>query len=224
MVEGELYNRRQQQRERVAGLKKESTGTGREAADPPRAGKGAKKRKGGAKEEAELLAALEALVKDGQSVRGRDASVIRAEAEELAVALDEGWLSPSGKKKVVEHLEEIRSADAFEQGSGKVVKYLMLICTFLPMLLTQIGNVEEWATRPTMAVSSADLSGMRVVVTGGCGALGFELATMLAQSGAGVVLGCRPEASEEGSATLDRIRQLDLLRGDDDSDALVRLP
>ena len=75
------------------------------------------------KEEKELLSQLQALVDDSTSVRGRDASVVRAEAEEIAKAMKDGFLSDSGEKKAREHLEEIRNADAFERGSGKLIKY-----------------------------------------------------------------------------------------------------
>ena len=123
-------------------------------------------------------------------MRGRDASVIRAEADELAVKVKEGLMSEKGRKKALEHLQEIKDADAFERNSGKLIKYAMLICTFLPMLLTGIGSVQEWSTRPAMVVAPAELAGKHVVLTGGCGSLGFELAVLLAESGASVVIGC----------------------------------
>ena len=96
----------------------------------------------------------------------------------------------------------------------------MLIVTFLPMLLTQLGAIEEWAMRPTMAVAPADLSGTRAVITGGCGSLGFHLATMLAQGGAGVVLGCHGvESSLSAEAGIEsRIGEMGLLRHENDDE------
>lgn len=169
-------------------------------------------------DEAAFLKQLEALVADGSSVRGRDTSVISAEAEEIEKQMNEaGEMSAKGREKAKEHLEEIKAADAFERNSGKLIKYAMLICTVLPMVLTGLGSVQEWATRPAMVAAPADLSGKLAVVTGGCGAMGFELALMLAESGAGVVLGCHGVESSEAASeqAMARVDQLGLRRTDD---------
>merc|ERR1719316_461287 len=62
-----------------------------------------------------------------------------------------------------------------------------------------------------MVVNPAELSDMHSVVTGGCSGLGLELAIMLANSGAGVIIGCHNTANEVES----RIAKLGLLRASD---------
>lgn len=170
--------------------------------------------------EAALLKKLEELVKDSNSVSGRDASVISAEASEIEKEVQGGKtkLSAAGRKKAQAALDEIAASVAFEKNSGNVIKYATLICTVLPMLLTGVGTVQEWALRPAMVVAKADLTGWHAVVTGGCGAVGFELAVMLASSGAGVVLGCHGvDASQSGSeGATARVEQLGLRRTEEE--------
>jgi len=67
-----------------------------------------------------------------------------------------------------------------------------------------------------VADTRVDLSATTAVVTGGCGSVGIELAIMLAEAGAGVVIGCHsrnPEARDEFSDTTQRLTKLGLLKG-----------
>jgi hypothetical protein len=180
-----------------------------------------------AAEEEKLLRRLQALVEDGQSVSGRDASVISSEAQDIEKEMKEAptQLSAKGHEKAKEALEEIKASDAFEKGASKICQMGILICTFLPMVLTALGSVQEWALRPSMVVAPADLSGKLSVVTGGCGSLGLELGVMLAKSGAGVILGCHADeglgalASETATdRAWARIDQLGLRRTKDDQE------
>ena len=142
-------------------------------------------------EETELLSKLQALVDDGSSVRGRDADVIKREADVLAGKMEGMTITKSGGKQALELIKEIDDSAAFEKNSGRVVQVGLMIVMIVPQLLSLFEAVVEFAFRPAMGVAPADLSGMHAVVTGGCGALGLELAIMLAKSGASVVVGCR---------------------------------
>jgi len=80
------------------------------------------------------------------------------------------------------------------------------------MLVSFLETSFEFATRPVMTVSPVDLSNMHAVVTGGCGALGLELATMLANSGAGVVIACHGAQESDFHEVESQLTQLGLLR------------
>ena len=163
--------------------------------------------------ETELLAKLQTLVDDGNSVRGRDADKIKMDADELKQAMDEMTLSKAGKKKAAEQLKEIDDAASFEKNSGKFVQVLVMVVMFVPMILSLLETIAEFFMRPSMVHTPADLAGMNAVVTGGCGALGLELAILLAKSGAGVVIGCHEGSLEAQGDAEDRIEAEGLAKG-----------
>ena len=63
----------------------------------------------------------------------------------------------------------------------------------------------EWATRaPVLVDMSVPMTGKHVIITGGCGGMGEELATIMVAAGASVVLGCRDLIKAD--AAVERIR------------------
>jgi hypothetical protein len=90
----------------------------------------------------------------------------------------------------------------------------VMIVMFVPMILTFLGNIFEFAARPTMEVAAVDLSASTVVLTGGCGTVGLQLAIMLAEAGAVVLVpwcdldyAMLPVAGAEFSCWRERGRQ-----------------
>lgn len=71
-----------------------------------------------------------------------------------------------------------------------MLQFAFMGTAIIPLLVTLAESIMESATRPAMEVLPADLTGMHAVVTGGCGAIGLELAVMLAKSAAGVIIAC----------------------------------
>ena len=92
-------------------------------------------------EEVTFLAKLQALVDDGNSVRGRDNKVIKDEADELEKELAGLQVSAAGRKQAKENLEEIESAAAFERNSSRFVQILMMVVMFVPMLLSLLETI-----------------------------------------------------------------------------------
>eukprot|EP01050_Picozoa_sp_SAG11_P003158 SAG11_NODE_172_length_13574_cov_14.732690_16_plen_262_part_00 len=142
-------------------------------------------------EETELLAKVQALVKESsQVVSGRDASAILAEAEELKETIAEACLTKSGRKMMQESLKTLIDDLAFEGACekycGRVLQIGILGATIVPLLMTLLESILEVATRPAMVVVPTDLTDMHAVVTGGCGAIGLELAILLAKASAGM--------------------------------------
>ena len=117
---------------------------------------------------------------------------------------------------MAESIKEIDDADAFEQTSGKLLKCAMMIVMFVPGIITLLGAIQEWLSRPTMVVAPAELGGMHAVVTGGCSAAGLDLALMLAEAGAGVVVGCYGALSSEVATTRIAAAGLHRVAVDDD--------
>ena len=116
-------------------------------------------------EEVQLLAEFAKLVASGNSVSGRGTAELKADSDELVKRMAEIRMSDAGRKKVAESIKEIDDADAFEQASGKLVKYAMFVVMFVPALITLLGSIWEWLSRPTMVVAPAELGGMHAVVT-----------------------------------------------------------
>lgn len=166
-------------------------------------------------EEAVLLERVEALVAESGKFGGRDAPMILADAEELKKQMENASLTTAGRKKMLDMIDEVNSSLAWEniceQKCGRFLHLGLLAVTLVPMLLTYLENLYEWALRPSMVVESADLTDMYAVVTGGCGALGLELAIMLANAGAGVVIGCHSTYDVVDIET--RLSKLGLLHG-----------
>lgn len=156
---------------------------------------------------------------------GRDASVILAEADELLEQVQEASLTPSGKAEMIESLAKLHKDLAFEnkmeKNLGRYVQAAFFFMTIVPALLSAFEKFYEYAVRPEMVVEPAALSNMHAVITGGCGALGMELAIMLANSGAGVVVACHGPKNRELGVIEARFAKLNLLHGStrsDDSD------
>merc|ERR1719231_660893 len=95
------------------------------------------------------------------------------------------------------------------------------------MLLSILEWAAEFVTRPNMdgVALDIDLQNSNAVVTGGCGAVGLEMAIMLAKAGANVVIGCHGSDSKQVDAVEGRLAELGLLNAnqasdDDDDDGL----
>ena len=169
----------------------------------------------GGKKSGSASATLAAFVKevkvletDANSVRGRDASVIKEDCLKLEARINAAAasLTAGGRKKVLAQLKQVvddtESEDRMEKACGKVLQRGMLLVMVGPVLITLLASCTEFATRPAMAVEplgARDLAGRHAVVTGGCGAVGFEVAVLLADAGAGVVVGCHEEATAVGA-------------------------
>merc|ERR1712166_32458 len=168
-------------------------------------------------EEEALIKKVEALVNDSNSVRGRDASIISVDADMLRVEADAMVLTDFGRELIDKQLKEVSDALAFEKNSGRFLQIAVMIVMFVPMILTFLGNIFEYAVRPTMEVAAVDLSASSVVLTGGCGTVGLQLAIMLAEAGASVVIGCHSSAtrSESELQAESLLSNIGLLHGSD---------
>jgi len=182
-----------------------------------------RERKGGSKkateEETEMLEQVAQLVEESRKVRGRDASVILSDAEKLKEHVAGATLTAGGKKQLLEQLEDVTKNLAFEtyfeKHCARFIQLVFLAVTIVPALLTFGEYVVEFATRPEMVVAPAKLANVHAVVTGGCGALGLELAIMLANSGAGVYISCHGQRAHEEDEVDARLGKLRLLRTGD---------
>ncbi|CAK0854170.1 unnamed protein product [Prorocentrum cordatum] len=136
----------------------------------------------------------------GQVIFGRDASVILADVDQLRKVVEETRLTAAGREQMVAQLDDVQKSLAFEdnleQNCGKVIRYGLLAVTFIPLLLSGLETFLEFAMRPTMQAAPANLIDMHAVVTGGCGAVGYDLAVMLANSGAEVIISCHGNPDE----------------------------
>jgi len=143
----------------------------------------------------------------GQVIFGRDASVILADVDHLRKVLEETRVTPAGREQMVAQLDEVQKSLAFEdnleQNCGRIIRYGLLAVTIIPLLLSGVETSLEYAMRPTVHAAPANLIDMHAVVTGGCGAVGLELAIMLANSGAEVIVSCHG-STDEVEAKLSR--------------------
>jgi len=147
---------------------------------------------------------LTTLQADASSMSGRDASLIIKDCDSLHQRINASRTLPGGeKKKMLGKLKNIKTDIQFEEQMekvcGKVCQRGLFFVMFFPMLITFLSSMTEFISRPAMLVKVADLKdGERFIVTGGCGAVGSELALKLAQSGAEVIAGCHDfEARKE---------------------------
>eukprot|EP00928_Gymnodinium_smaydae_P031758 TRINITY_DN23207_c0_g3_i4.p1 TRINITY_DN23207_c0_g3~~TRINITY_DN23207_c0_g3_i4.p1 ORF type:complete len:577 (-),score=83.04 TRINITY_DN23207_c0_g3_i4:92-1822(-) len=167
--------------------------------------------------EADLLKKAAALATEStQVISGRDASVILGEAADLRKQIEETSLTKEGKKKMLESLEEVDKGlaleNAIEKHCVRVVQLAMLAMAVVPMLVTFLENIAEYAVRPEMEVEPTDLAGKVALITGGCGAVGLNLATMLADSGASVLIACHGATLSDVVDVESHLSNLGLLR------------
>jgi len=155
-------------------------------------------------EDERLREELTRLQADASSMSGRDANLIIKDCDSLHQRINASRTLPGGeKKKMLGKLKNIKTDIQFEEQMekvcGKVCQRGFFFVMFFPMLITFLSSMTEFISRPTMLVKMAALQdGERFVVTGGCGAVGSELALKLAQSGAEVIAGCHDfEARKE---------------------------
>lgn len=168
-------------------------------------------------EELALIEKAAALATESSKVMGsRDASVILEEAKELRKKIEDMSLTAAGKEAALRSLDEVDSGlmleDALEKNCSRIIQFAMLFMTIVPMLLNCVENMYEFSTRPAMIVEPADLSNMNAVITGGCGAVGLELAIMFAESGAGVTIACHGSKLSEEDLVRARLTQMGWLR------------
>ena len=150
-----------------------------------------------AAEEEKLQLRVDALVTDSEAVvSGRDAGAILADTAVLEKEIKESSISDAAKKRMLESLKDVNSGLALEKYSGKILQVGLVVVMVVPMLASILEGCFEFLTRPTISPELVDLAGMVAVVTGGCGAVGIELAILLAGSGANVILGCRGAGTE----------------------------
>jgi len=157
------------------------------------------------------------LVTESGKFNGRGADEILKEAGELRTSVMEASLAESSRKQLLDKLDSVQSSlaweDNLEKNCGRIIQMGVMALTFLPMLVSLLEGTFEFAMRPELVVEPADLFNRHAVVTGGCGALGLELAIMLANSGAGVVVACHSKESTESHDIDSRLEKLGLLRG-----------
>mmetsp|Transcript_152088 Transcript_152088/g.276606 ORF Transcript_152088/g.276606 Transcript_152088/m.276606 type:complete len:557 (-) Transcript_152088:56-1726(-) len=168
-------------------------------------------------EEENMIEKAAALATESTKVMGsRDASVILAEARELREKIEGMSMTASGKQAALNSLGEAEKGlafeDALEKNCSRIIQVAMLAMAIIPMFLTSLENAYEYSTRPAMIVEPNDLSNMNAVITGGCGAVGVELAIMFAQAGAGVTIGCHGSKLSEEDKVRARLAQEGLLR------------
>lgn len=173
-------------------------------------------------EETELVEKIRKLTADSNAVvGGRDGTIIQIELDAIKARLENVDLTVEGKHEVDLAIKDIEEGLAFEKSSGRVLQVGLLFVFLAPMLLSLLEYLTEYATRPSIVADTrVDLAATTAVVTGGCGAVGIELAIMLAEAGAGVIIGCHsrnPEARDEFSDTTQRLTQLGLLKGSQSS-------
>lgn len=158
-----------------------------------------------------------ALVAESGKFNGRGADEILKEAKDLREAVMEAKLEESCRKEIIDKLDNVHSSLAFEdnleKNCGRIIQIGVMALTFLPMLVSILEGAFEFAMRPELVMEHADLFNMHAVVTGGCGALGLELAIMLANSGAGVIVACHSKETTESHDIDSRLDRLGLLRG-----------
>jgi NAD(P)-dependent dehydrogenase (short-subunit alcohol dehydrogenase family) len=173
-------------------------------------------------EEAELQAKVDVLVKDSEAmVSGRDVTAIMKDTGALEKRIQASSISDAAKKRMLDSLKDVNSGLTFEKYSGKLLHGGLITVMVIPVVISFLEGVLEYLTRATITPEMVDLAGMAAVVTGGCGAVGIELAILLAESGARVFLGCRGAATEDTEASgsaLDaeeRILQAGVLKGEE---------
>ncbi|CAJ1401145.1 unnamed protein product [Effrenium voratum] len=133
--------------------------------------------------------------KDGRDGKEKD----KKKAEKTAEQLEEERRQKEQEEKEEEELEK-----ACEKWCSVICKVLIMVPILVGYVLTPL---RELALRPEMAIDMPNLSGMKVVVTGGCSGLGLQTAMLMAQSGASVIAGCRSDSGAAASTlqTLERL-------------------
>eukprot|EP00929_Paragymnodinium_shiwhaense_P114426 TRINITY_DN82817_c0_g1_i1.p1 TRINITY_DN82817_c0_g1~~TRINITY_DN82817_c0_g1_i1.p1 ORF type:complete len:526 (-),score=129.61 TRINITY_DN82817_c0_g1_i1:140-1717(-) len=104
--------------------------------------------------------------------------------------------------------QEDKEDEEFEK---KLEEYCQIICKvaiIVPLLVTyMLLPLRELAMRPVMKVDTAlNLHGSHAIVTGGCSGIGLQTASMLAEAGASVVVGCREAKGEAASSAMQLLR------------------
>eukprot|EP00931_Biecheleriopsis_adriatica_P098919 TRINITY_DN7310_c0_g3_i1.p1 TRINITY_DN7310_c0_g3~~TRINITY_DN7310_c0_g3_i1.p1 ORF type:complete len:577 (-),score=110.28 TRINITY_DN7310_c0_g3_i1:291-2021(-) len=214
----EVVDLRQRAKEASGAQAKSAASSGRRSEGPRERRRGGGKANSTSKaseEEAVLREKVAALASESSNFLSRDASAIIADADELKKTILEASLSEDGRKEMLDSLDEtcrsLEYENVCEQKCGRFIQLGLMAMTIVPMLLTGLESVLEYALRPEMLVKDASLYDINTVVTGGCGALGLELGIMLAKSGAGVILACHGETRVPDEVE-SRLADLGLLR------------
>jgi len=158
------------------------------------------------------LEVIKGLEKEMGSMRGRDADVVMRECDEVMERLrNDVSVSKRERAHFEKRLKEVKAEasaeSALEKGCAKWVTRIFMITTFLPLIITMMGRIQEFVMRPSLNLDSEmDLSDTTHLITGGCSGMGLEVAKMFAQRGANVVVGCRDE--ERLSETLSLLHSV----------------
>mmetsp|Transcript_4409 Transcript_4409/g.13366 ORF Transcript_4409/g.13366 Transcript_4409/m.13366 type:complete len:511 (-) Transcript_4409:44-1576(-) len=108
------------------------------------------------------------------------------------------------KRKDEEEKEEEELERACEQWCSKICRIGIVVPLLFSYVLYPLG---EYGMRPNMVIDdNLSLAGTHAIVTGGCGGLGLETATMLARAGASVAVGCRDTRSDSAVQALKALR------------------
>jgi NAD(P)-dependent dehydrogenase (short-subunit alcohol dehydrogenase family) len=113
-------------------------------------------------------------------------------------------LAAEKKASEDEEREEEELERQCEQWCGKICRIGIVIPLLYSYVMYPIG---EYAMRPAMEIDTkVDLSDIHAIVTGGCSGIGLDTASLLAESGASVVLGCRDSNSEVALTALRTVK------------------
>ena len=140
----------------------------------------------------------------------------------LKKAVKEGKLVTKKEKRETSEERKAREEREDEEWEKQCENYcargitLMMMASPIWSLLSFVG---EWAARVPMIVDEVDMSGQRVIITGGCGGMGVDLATIMVVAGASVVLACRDSERAE-----EAVRQVQLGLAESQLDNVLTMP
>ena len=183
------------------------SGTPRKRSQGQKGGGGGGGGRGGTKSRTNYDDEIRTLKADAASMRGRDASIIKADVTALQERIkNDTTLSKAHAKALLksakEVFDDVDSEEAMEKACAKFCQRVFLVVTFGPVLLTLLGSIGEWAMRPAMVIEDdPDLTGTMSIVTGACGSVGSEVAVMLAQRGSRVIAACHALEEEWESSS-----------------------
>lgn len=113
-------------------------------------------------------------------------------------------LAAEKKAREEEEKEEEELERVCEQWCGKICKIAIVVPLIFSYVMHPIG---EFVMRPAMDIDTGvNLAELHAIVTGGCAGIGLHTATLLAESGASVVLGCRDAEGDDAVRALSALQ------------------